>query len=93
MSSILIRSADFSASTLNSLSSVLIRSQISLPCPGVDLVDYALSKAEKSAERVRTELKESKAEAEKSSDTNLQNLYSRLVVSLSGASLLLGPMI
>ena len=42
--------------------------------------------AEKSAERMRME-------AEKSIDAKLENLYLRLVVTLSMASLLLGPMI
>ena len=42
--------------------------------------------AEKSAERMRME-------AERSFDAKSENLYLRLVVTLSGASLLLGPMI
>ena len=60
--------------------------------------------AEKSAERMRMEFKDLKVEAEKSAermrmeaeksfDTKWENLYLRLVVTLSGASLLLGPMI
>ena len=60
--------------------------------------------AEKSAERMRMEFREFKVEAEKSAermrmeaeksiDAKSENLYLRLVVTLSGASLLLGPMI
>ena len=60
--------------------------------------------AEKSAELMRMEFREFKVEAEKSAermrmeaeksiDAKSENLYLRLVVTLSGASLLLGPMI
>ena len=53
--------------------------------------------AEKSAERMKVEAEKSaermRMEAEKSIDAKSENLYLRLVVTLSGASLLLGPMI
>ena len=48
---------------------------------------------EKSAKRMRMEFREFKVEAEKSNDVKSETLYLRLVVTLIGASLLLGPMI